>query len=206
MLRRIIWILFMMNAVAAGEPKKKDALSYLKGTPEREELAKNIAALQENVGSLAGTVRHLQKEIELLKFQGDSLSATQTTQIKKIAEEVYKQHDTMGIVDQKVNALSLKSSQEINTLSEKVSNALSVIISLINAQQKLSNVVTGSETKQSAGEVYEVEANETLDSIATKFKTTKEAIKKLNFITDENHLPIGLMLFIPQTKFSSPIK
>jgi LysM repeat protein len=196
----------MVNAVAAGEPKRRDVLSHPKDTSEIKELAETVAALRKDFNSFADGLHRLQKEIELLKLQGDSLSATQTTQAKKVAEEVCKQYDIGGVADQKINTLSLAFSREINALSEKISNVLNAIISAINAQQKLSNVVTGSEIKQSAGEVYEVEANETQHSIATKFKTTKEAIRKLNFIPDEHHLPVGLMLFIPQTKINPPIK
>jgi LysM repeat protein len=196
----------MVNAVATGGPKKQDVLVSPKSTSQEEELGENIADLSRNIDKLASDMHRLQKEIELLKSNGDSFSAMQATQAKKIAEEVHKQYDIMGIVDQKVNVLSLAFSQEINTLSEKISNAFNATISVINAQQKLSNVVAGSETKQSEGSVYAVEVGETLDSIATKFKTTREAIKRLNFIPDENHLPVGLMLFIPQTQSSSLVK
>jgi LysM repeat protein len=196
----------MMNAVAAGGSKKKEVLSHPKDTLEREELTRNVTALRKDVNNLISDVRRLQKGVELLKSQGDLLSATQTVQVRKVAEEVYKRQDIMGIVNQEVNALSLAFSQKINTFSEEVSNAFNAIISVINAQQKLSNVVTGSETKQSEGSVYEVKAGETLDSIAMKFKMTKEDIRKRNFIPDENYLPTGLILFIPQTPPSSLIK
>jgi LysM repeat protein len=192
----------MVNAVAAGGPKKQDVLVSPKSTSQEGESEKNTAAIDR----LTSDMHRLQKEIELLKSKDDSLSTAQIIQVREFIEKVNKEQDIMGIVNREINTLSVAFSREINTLSEKIIDMFNVILSAFNAQQKLSNVVAGSETKQSEGSVYAVEAGETLDGIAMKFKTTREAIKRLNFIPDENHLPVGLMLFIPQTQLSSLVK
>jgi LysM repeat protein len=60
--------------------------------------------------------------------------------------------------------------------------------------------VTDAFRKQGEGIAYEIKAGETLDGIAAKHRVTREAIKELNFFIDENRLPIGQMIFIPQGK------
>ncbi|MDR1591046.1 MAG: LysM peptidoglycan-binding domain-containing protein [Puniceicoccales bacterium] len=204
MVKRILWVLFMMSSTAIGGPKTKAISRQSENT--MEDLIENMTVLRKDINDFKNDLHRLQREVECLKLHSNVLSETQEAQATKIAEEVYKRCDVAGVVDREVNALSLAFSREINALSEKISNVFNAIISTINAQWKLSNAITSSETKQPGGIAYEVKAGETLDSIATKFKTTREDIRKLNFITNENHLSAGLMLFIPQIKLDFSVK
>ncbi|MDR2812547.1 MAG: LysM peptidoglycan-binding domain-containing protein [Puniceicoccales bacterium] len=202
MLKPVVYMLFVASSVIVEGSKKKE--NFLQQKSPMDELAENMAALRQDINNLTAGMHKLQREVDCLKLQGHSLSENQETQVKKIAETTCC--DSAGIVDQKVNALSLAFSQEINAMSERINGVLNVIISAINAQRKLSSMIKDSETKQSKGIIYEVEAGETLDGIAAKFTVPKEDIKKLNFIADENHLSRGLVLFIPQGELVSSIK
>jgi LysM repeat protein len=194
----------MVNTTALGETKKKVASRSQESI--MADVSENITILRKDVNDLKGGFHRLQSEVECLKLHSNALSETQEAQTRKIAEEIYKQCDVASVVDQKVNALSLAFSKEINALAEKISHAINAVIATVNAQQRLSNVITGSETKQPEGISYEVKAGETLDSIAMKFKVPREDIRKLNFIVDENHLPAELILFIPQARLDLSIK
>ncbi|MDR3317432.1 MAG: LysM peptidoglycan-binding domain-containing protein [Puniceicoccales bacterium] len=159
-----------------------------------------IVALRTEVSNLAAVVGHLQTDVEVLKLNTNVINEEQKLKIEKIAEEVVRKNDPASLIDQEINTLSSAFSKEINGLSEKIQNVLNRIITVLNTQQKLTSTVAGTLSKQPEGIAYEVKAGETLDGIAIKHGVTRDDIKKLNFISDENNLTAGQMLFIPQKK------
>jgi LysM repeat protein len=144
--------------------------------------------------------RSLQMDMKTLELNSSFFNERQKTRIREIAKEVMSENDTAQIADQNINALSSAFSKAINELSEKLQNVLNRVIAVLNAQQKLSSIVAGTETKQPDGIAHEVKDGETLVSIAIKYDFGVESIKNINFIIDENYLPPGQMLFIPRIK------
>jgi LysM repeat protein len=198
MLKKFIFILFsaiLLNPLGFAKIPTKSLQEIV------NELATEIDVIRNEIKNLTAEVHNNQKDIELLKLSANTLSEFQTDQVKKLAEESYKQYNVVEIVDQRTNTLSQAFSQEFNTLNEKIRSVFNRIIAAIDAQYKLSNTTAlGSELKTpSVGIAYEVKAGETLDSLATKFKVTRDSIKNTNFIMDDC-LPAGQMLFIPHAK------
>jgi LysM repeat protein len=190
--RKILFGVLLLGPIAFGKPQRGVQEAAL-GT-----VVADVAALRDEVNSLAVEVRHLQTDVNVLKLNVNGISEEQRGKIEKIAEEVVRKNDPTELVDHHVNVLSLAFSKEINGLSEKLQNVLNRVIAVLNAQQKIGNSIIGTFSKQPDGIAYEVRAGETLDGIAAKHKVTREAIKALNFIVNEDHLPSGQMLFIPK--------
>jgi LysM repeat protein len=195
MLRKIIFWVLALGSVASARTTAK--------TPEAqvmlEALGNDVKSIRSTVSNLATEVRRLQSDVDLLKLGADVMNEERRVRIEKIAEDVLRKNDPADLVDRRVNALSSAFSKEINGLSEKLQNVLNRIIAVLNAQQKVMGA-TDTFRKQGEGIAYEIKAGETLDGIAAKYRVTREAIRDLNFIIDENRLPVGQMIFIPQGK------
>jgi uncharacterized protein YoxC len=195
MLKRIIfWILALGSVVSARTATKTQETQAV-----LEALESDVRGMRSVINNLATEVRRLQSDVDLLKLGADVMDGERRVRIEKIAEDVLRKNDPADLVDRRVNALSSAFSKEINGLSEKLQNVLNRIIAVLNAQQRVMGA-TDTFRKQGEGIAYEIKAGETLDGIAAKHRVTREAIRDLNFIIDENRLPVGQMIFIPQGK------
>jgi LysM repeat protein len=190
-LKKIVFGVLLSGAVVFG-----------KSTRDTQGAVSNdVALLRSEVSSLAAEISRLRADVNALKLNVKVISEEQNVKFEKIeknVEEMIRKNDPVTLVDHHVNVLSSAFSKAINELLEKLQNVFNRIIALLNAQQKVNNSIAGTVSKQSDGIAYEVNAGETLDSIAAKHRVTREAIRSLNFIVDEDRLPAGQMLFIPQ--------
>jgi LysM repeat protein len=193
MLKQMLWMSLVMNSIVMGLPPKRDV-------PQSGETAENVADLRKNVNNLTVDMQRLSREVEILKSQSNSPPENQRIQVENFIKETCE--GVANAFNEKINALSHAFLQKIDDLSEKNSRALSAVIAAVDANRKVVEATTPM-GKQPEGIIHEVKAGETLDGIAAQFKTTKDGIKKLNFIPDENCLSVGLMLFIPQTQHAS---
>jgi LysM repeat protein len=200
MLSRCELVLFVTRSGAMGTSKTRGGASVASGGGEPVE---TVAALRKDIDDLSARMQKLHKEVEILKLQSSSLSENQGNQVKKIAAEEFGRYDVVDTVDKKINTLSREFSQKINALCEKFSHAFNAAAGAIDGQRKVL-AMTGMGVKQSEGLFHRVKVGETLDSIAVKFKTTKDEILKFNFVVDEDHLSVGLMLFIPWVPHDFP--
>jgi LysM repeat protein len=212
MLRRIIFsILFLWGLVIWAKPTRSTSSSKeIQGTTKSGSLAPNIQelsnplleevkVLHSEVDHLTAELRRLQSDVDAIKSKPNAcvIDEESIAKIEKIVKDVIQKNDPKDFVDQRVNTLSSAFSKEINGLSEKLQNVFNRIIVVLDAQQR-SAAIINTLTKQPEGIAYEVRLGETLDAIAIKHKVSREAIKNLNFIIDENRLTAGQMLFIPQ--------
>ena len=165
-----------------------------------ESLSEDVAALRNEFENLSAEVRSLRKEIDVLQLNGNILTDAQCARVGQIIEEACKDYDKESVALQRMNELSAALSNELTRIAEKFRMVLNHIIVTMNEQYKMSSILDGTVSRNPQGIAYEVQAGETLDGIAKKYSTTKETLKSLNFILDENHLPEGQMLFIPQSK------
>ncbi|MDR0590413.1 MAG: LysM domain-containing protein [Puniceicoccales bacterium] len=191
MRRKIILGALLLFSRAWAKIPQKDAPS---------ELEIRVNALASEVKNLAAAVERLQRDVNVSKLNAAAMSEEQKIEAKKIAEEVLQGKNFPHLIDQQVNALSSAFSKEINGLAEKFQDALNRIAAAVDAQQKIVNMLPSAPAEQPSGIAYEVKAGETLEGIAAQHGVTREAIMKLNFFVDENHLQVGQMIFIPQEK------
>jgi LysM repeat protein len=191
MRKKIILGALLLSSVAWAKAPQRDVLG---------ELETKVNTLASEVKNLAAVVERLQRDVDMLKLNATAMGEEQRGEVEKIAEKVLQVKNFPHLIDQQVNALSSAFSKEINGLAEKFQGAWNHVTAAVDAQQKIVNMLPNTPAEQSSGVAYEVKAGETLEGIAAQHKVTREAILKLNFIVDENHLSAGQMIFIPQER------
>lgn len=190
-------MLFLV-AVAYGKGGKSVPTNTLQTTVDS--LVEDVSTLHNELENLSAEIRNLRKEIDVLKLSNDTLTDAQCAKVGQIVEDACKEYDKQSTAIQRMNELSTALSSELTQIADKFRMVLNHIIVTINEQYKLSSVLDGTVEKNPDGIAHEVHAGETLDGIAKKYGTTKETLKSLNFVLDENQLPEGQMLFIPKAK------
>jgi len=144
--------------------------------PIIQENFQKLADLAEEVDQLKGKIRDIQNDIDSITQDLMTLK-----QMPKGAEADAAQIDALKNQINKLNS-------QITTIQKQFSNLKSS-----GAAQITDTIVKTGDTKstqpaptpQKRGQYYSVKPGDTLKSIAEKFSTTPEAIRK------ENHIPVG---------------
>ena len=163
----------------------------------------SVKTLITNIEVLEGRAVYEGEIIETILFEASTAERIERREIK------FPLNYEVSLVNQ-INKENLD--VEIETITNNVAieqnNSLSVKIEL-NIQTKMFksmsiNILEDLEEKEIENQnsfsiiIYFVKKGDSLWKIAKKFKSTVEAIKKINKIEDENNLTIGMPLFIPR--------
>lgn len=189
----VLWIAFLLGAAVYGKPPQTQPSRAVR------DISEEVAALRNEVSNLSAIVRNLQKENELLKSGINTLSDRQRVQVEEVVRKLYEEMKIEALIDQKIRSFSLGVTEAFTNLTDQIRGVINQMIRTLNTFSQMRSALDGTMTKNPDGIAYEVKAGETLDGIAAKFHTTREVLRNLNFIVDDQQLPVGQMLFVPQS-------
>ena len=144
-------------------------------------------------------VQHRNAEIQLLKSTNQQLSEKLKKEVEQIVEDKLSEKNYDSKLQESFAVLESELKKIFGIQNEKVQNAFNHLIDVVCKQKAAVDAMTGA-TIPSEGTVYEVKKEDSLESIARRFSVTKEELKRINFIPDEDKLPEGQLLFVPKSK------
>lgn len=194
MYRQLFFCILVTCSVLFAAPSNKDMRATI------DTLVEDVSTLRTEISNLSAELNRFQANLEMVKLNENTISNEKRAKIEKMVQDIIQKQDFDERFNQRLLNYSKSLDDNYAAFGEKVQNAISQIIRVLENQQKLADSLSGTSTKQNGGIAYEVKAGESLDGIATKFSVSIDTIRSLNFIPNENQLAAGQMLFIPEHK------